>query len=96
MLVSVDQSDATAVDSVSFAVIAAIAEAEGVDPVEIEPPEYDALYDVVNPEALDSLFAQRPDGTARAGGRVEFPYCGYRVVVEADGDVEVYDTNNDR
>ena len=91
MLLSVDRSESSRSPSLSFEVIAAIAEREGVDPMDIEPPTYDALYDVINPEALDSLFAPREDGTPRAAGRVEFPFCGYQVVVTSDGTVEVED-----
>ncbi len=91
MLLSVDRSESSPESSLSFEVIAAVAEREGVDPTEIEPPTYDALYDVVNPEALDSLFAPREDGTPRAAGRVEFPFCGYQVVVTSDGTVEIDD-----
>jgi hypothetical protein len=91
MLLSVDRSDATVGQSVSFDVIAAVAEREGVDPVDLEPPEYDALYEVVNPEALDSLFGTRENGRQRPTGRVEFPFCGYHVVVTSDGEVEVSD-----
>lgn len=87
MLVSLDQSDTNEAGSLSFKVITAVAEREGVDPIELEPPEYEALYDVINPEALDSLFAPRQNGTARATGRVEFEFCGYDVVVTSDGDV---------
>lgn len=93
MLLATDQSNATESRPVSFDVIAAIADAEGVDPTEIEPPEYEALYDVVNPEALDALFAPREDGTPRTTGRIEFPYCGYYVVVDGDGEVELYESN---
>ncbi|SDK19752.1 HalOD1 output domain-containing protein [Natronorubrum texcoconense] len=96
MLLSVDRSDTAAVHSVSFDVIAAIAEREGVDPMDIEPPEYEALYDAINPEALDTLFAPREDGSPRASGRVEFPFCGYLVVVSSDGDVDVEELNNGR
>ena len=96
MLLSVDRSDTAAVNSVSFEVIAAIADAEGVDPMDIEPPEYDALYDVINPEALDALFAPREDGTPRGTGRVEFPFCGYQVVVTSDGEVDVRDQTGNR
>ncbi len=91
MLLSVDRSESSPESSLSFEVIAAVAEREGVDPTEIEPPTYDALYDVINPEALDSLFAPREDGTPRAAGRVEFPFCGYQVVVTSDGTVEIDD-----
>lgn len=91
MLLSVDRAKVAADRSVSYDVIAAVAEREGADPTAIEPPEYEALYDAVNPEALDSLFAPRTDGTERATGRVEFTFCGYDIVVTSDGDVEVYD-----
>jgi hypothetical protein len=96
MLLSVDQSDTAAGQSISFDVIAAVAEAEDIDPVELEPPEYDALYDVINPEALDSLFATRENGRQRPAGRVEFPFCGYQVVVTSDGDVDVSDPDGDQ
>ncbi|WP_090615862.1 HalOD1 output domain-containing protein [Natrinema salaciae] len=95
MLLSVDRSDATVGQSISFDVIAAVAEQEGVDPMELEPPEYEALYDVVNPEALDSLFEMRSNGQERPTGRVEFPFCGYHVVVRSDGEVEVADLDGD-
>ena len=91
MLLSVDRSEPTVGQSISFDVIAAVAEREGVDPLELEPPEYDALYDVINPEALDALFATRENGRQRPTGRIEFPYCGYQVVVTSDGEVEVSD-----
>ena len=96
MLLSSGSSDTTAVNSLSFEVITAVAEKEGVDPMEIEPPEYEALYDVVNPEALDSLFAPREDGTRRPTGRVEFVFCGYDVVVTSDGEVAVSERDGPR
>lgn len=89
MLVSADHTEEAATRSLSFRIIEAVAEREGIDAIEVEPPEYEALYDVLNPEALDSLFAPREDGTPRNGGRVEFAYCGYDVVVTSDGDVEL-------
>ncbi len=91
MLLSVDRSETTVEQSVSFDVIEAVAEREGVDPLDLEPPEYDALYDVINPEALDALFATRENGQERPTGRIEFPFCGYHVVVTSDGEVEVSD-----
>ncbi|WP_049920117.1 HalOD1 output domain-containing protein [Halobiforma nitratireducens] len=92
MLLSVDSVEGDDAQPLSFEVIAAIAEREGVDPTDIEPPEYDALYDVVNPEALDSLFAPREDGTPRGQGQIEFRFCGYDVVVTSEGDVDVTET----
>ncbi|QLG47611.1 HalOD1 output domain-containing protein [Natrinema halophilum] len=89
MLLSVDRSDSTVSQSISFEVIATVAEREGIDPTALEPPEYQALYEVINPEALDALFAPRENGRERPTGRVEFPFCGYHVVVSSDGEVTV-------
>ncbi|WP_255167282.1 HalOD1 output domain-containing protein [Natrononativus amylolyticus] len=92
MLLSVDRSDAKRHQSLSYEIVDAVAEREGVDATEIEPPEYEALYDVLNPEALEALFAPREDGTPRNPGRVEFTFCGYDMVVTSDGDVTVIET----
>lgn len=65
-------------------VVERIAEAEGVSPVELTPP----LCEVVDPDALDRLFAS----TATAGrmkGRVVFNYDGYEVSVHGDGYVSI-------
>lgn len=91
MLLSGDCSDTATAKPLSYEVITAVAEREGVEPTEIEPPEYDALYEVVNPEALDSLFAPRENGAPRATGYIEFDYCGYHIVVTSDGEIEVTD-----
>lgn len=68
--------------SVSQAVIDAIAAVEGTRPTELAPP----LYDVVDPEALDKVF----DGKASLG-KVVFNYNSYEVRVDADGHVAVKD-----
>lgn len=72
----------------SVRVVEAIAAAEGVDPAALEPP----LYDVVDPDALDTL----ADSLCRNGGqfdgvasRVEFTYRTYRVEVEMGNGVDV-------
>jgi len=70
--------------SVSNSVIATVAEAEDRDPTEISPP----LYEVINPEALDQLFAATPT-TGRMSGEVRFSYKGYEVTVSGDGYVSV-------
>jgi len=64
--------------SVSERVIEAVAEREDVRPTELSRP----LSDVIDPEALDSLFEPQPDGRPRSEGRVEFEYYGYTVVVD--------------
>ena len=70
-------------------IVGAIAEAEDVPIVEIEHPP---LFDVVDVAGIDDALFGRPeanrDGTE---SRVEFRYDGYKVCVEADGWVIVYD-----
>lgn len=75
--------------SLSQAVVEAIAEREGVDVTDVEPPEYEPLYEVVNPEALDALFAPTASGRPRPPGSVSFTYAGYDVTVYGDGRVEL-------
>ena len=70
-------------DVISTAVIAAIAERDGVEPTELERP----LYDVVDPDALNNLFAT--DRGVR--GHVVFSYEGYEVHVNSEGDVRISD-----
>ncbi|MFB9806943.1 HalOD1 output domain-containing protein [Haladaptatus pallidirubidus] len=45
------------------------------------------LYDVVNPDALDKLFA--PTRKTERHGTVTFKYCGFQVTVNADRTVEL-------
>jgi len=68
--------------STSQRVIDAVAETTGNDPTEVGP-----LYHVVDPDALDNLFAST-SGTGRTSGRIEFTFAGCEVVVDADGTVE--------
>ncbi|RBI58777.1 hypothetical protein DMJ13_25880 [halophilic archaeon] len=60
-----------------------VAAQKGVNPTTLDP-----LYEVINPEALENLFAPQFDGTSRTDGRVEFAYSGYRVTVTSDGDIQ--------
>ena len=66
-------------ESVSTAVVEAVAAQMDVLPTEL--PE--KLHDVIDPDSLNSLFTSgnSTDGT------VTFTYCGYTVTVTADGDV---------
>lgn len=60
----------------SEAVLAAVAEREGVAEDELEPP----LFDAINPESLDTLFRE-------SEGAVTFEYAGYDVTVDSEGRV---------
>jgi len=64
-------------DRISLYIVNCVAEKEHTDPLELPP-----LYDAVDPDALDDLFASgRQNGTAQSG-RIEFQYNGYTVIVE--------------
>lgn len=67
----------------SQAVIEAVAEAEGVEPVELSQP----LFEVVDPDALDRFFGTLP--CHRSIRRASFMYMDYRVTIHPDGDVEL-------
>ena len=64
-------------------VVAAVAEATGVEPLELEP-----LYTVVDPDALNRLFD--PSSPARSPFvEMRFSMAGCDVVVHCDGEVVV-------
>ena len=69
-------------DSLSDAVVDALADAEGVDPLELDP-----LYEAIDPDALDALFDPTDDD--RRTGRVEFRTSGYRVEVTSTGRIHL-------
>ncbi|AGB39516.1 HalOD1 output domain-containing protein [Natronococcus occultus] len=67
----------------SVAIANAVATYRDIDATELEP-----LYYVINPEALERLFAPRADGL-RSEGSVTFEYNGCSVTVTADGEIRV-------
>ncbi|WP_255170562.1 HalOD1 output domain-containing protein [Natrononativus amylolyticus] len=71
--------DPTRDDSLVCVIVDAVATAAGCDPLEVEP-----LYDCLDPEALEGLFAPRRSAEARAGS-VSFPIHDH-VVTVVDGD----------
>ncbi|MFP8954949.1 HalOD1 output domain-containing protein [Natrialbaceae archaeon A-arb3/5] len=83
--------DKTPIPPPTQAIIEAIAAHEGVDVTEIEPPAYDPLYTVIDPEALDTLFRTPTDSS---NARVHLEYEGYEIVVYSDGNVDVSDPSS--
>ncbi|WP_227380349.1 HalOD1 output domain-containing protein [Haladaptatus halobius] len=71
-------------DSLTERIITTVAEIDGQSVDELEP-----LYNAINPEALESLFASRADGSSRPDGEVSFQYAGYWVTVSSEGAVEI-------
>ncbi|WP_254546402.1 HalOD1 output domain-containing protein [Halomarina pelagica] len=72
----------------SVGLVLAVAEVEGVDPLELR----DSLYSAVDPECLDGLFGPRMNGALRLDGCVSFRCCGYDLTVAGDGTITVRDS----
>lgn len=72
-------------ESVSTAVLEAIRECE-----KPEFPHTRTLFEVLDPDALDDLFAPMSDGIPRPGGRVSFCFENHRVVVQHGEYIEVH------
>lgn len=66
-------------------IIDALAEAAGVDPVDLPP-----LYEFVDPEAINALFDRR-DGPTATEGILSFGVETWNVFVRADGRIRVCD-----
>jgi len=65
-------------------IVQKVADAEGVDPMALQP----RLYDVIDPESLERLF--KDSQRARASDlSVQFEYNGLIVQIDADGDISL-------
>ncbi|WP_435074257.1 HalOD1 output domain-containing protein [Halorubrum sp. HHNYT27] len=64
--------------STTVAIVRAVAEAKSVSPGELP-----IMADVIDPEAIDSLFDSDP-AVGRSGVALSFDYCGYSVQVSDD------------
>ncbi len=73
-------------DLPTTAIIDAVAEAAGVDPLDLPP-----LFDLVDADALDQLFSH-PNGTAEAETMLGFTVETWNVFVHAEGHIRVCDT----
>ena len=71
-------------NSISQRVVSAVADARDEDPLELPP-----LYEVIDLDALDSLFNSGLPGGATGPGRVTFTFDDHEVVVHSNGDVDV-------
>jgi len=66
-------------------IVERVAEAEGTEPSELEKP----LFDVVDPDSLDTIFESMQSGPTRDVGQLEFEYHGYQVIATAEGGVSL-------
>lgn len=78
--------DWTKFETVCDAVVTAVAAVSDDDPAAIEP-----LYESVDPDSLDNLFATKNRSRDHLAGSVEFEYHGYLLVVKANGRGYVYE-----
>lgn len=67
----------------STSVVEAIAAERGVSPEDLRAP----LYEYLDPDALDAIFAPRNGESNRHHGRIEFTALGCDVVVEGTGEI---------
>lgn len=58
-----------------------VADAAGVDPLDLDP-----LYDVVDPEVVETLL-ETPSVSPESS--IRFTYAGFEVTVEGEGDISV-------
>ncbi|MCU4924623.1 hypothetical protein OB905_01305 [Halobacteria archaeon AArc-dxtr1] len=70
-------------DGVHEQIITAVAAIEQVDPIDLPP-----LFDAIDPDALEALFASTGIGGDRIG-TIEFPYAGHTVSVVFEDSVVV-------
>lgn len=68
-------------ESVSEAIIETVAEAEGLDPLQLDPP----LGTELDPDALDQLFRSNATGPTTSVEHVTLTYHGYEVTAFSDG-----------
>lgn len=71
-------------ETVSEAVVYAVAEQTGSDPSALVP-----LHSAVDPDALNRLFDRNQFGLGGSSVQVTFTYAGCEVVISADGTVQV-------
>lgn len=69
------------------AIVATIADAEGVSQTDVKSPR---LYDIVDVSGIENAFFRGEDATRQ--GAVEFRYTEYLVEVRSDGWIGVYES----
>lgn len=72
--------------SLEFTIIRAVCAIAGVQ----ETALGDVLYDCVDPDALEALFAPSEDRNRTASAGVWFRFAGHWVVARAGGDIAIY------
>ncbi|MFB6139708.1 MAG: HalOD1 output domain-containing protein [Halosimplex sp.] len=78
-------------DELTTAIVFAVADAEGVDPSDLDVPP---LYECVDAPALEDTFfgPETARGPRQGSGTVSFRYADYLVNVRSDGWIRVFET----
>lgn len=71
--------------TVTETVVHALSDVTGMDVTDADF----ALYDYVDPDSLDRIFAPMHDGTPRSTGYLSFAVAGHQVTVYATGQVSI-------
>ncbi|WP_254522722.1 HalOD1 output domain-containing protein [Natrinema caseinilyticum] len=71
-------------DSLTTTIVSTVAELSESDPTEVE-----RLYDQIDPESLETLFAPTSGTAGRNIGQVSFQLDAYSITVHATGDIVV-------
>lgn len=71
-------------DLLTEQIVTTIVETDGQSVYELK-----SLYNLIDTEALDAVFAPHSDGTSRPVGEVSFQYEGYWVTVSNKGVIEL-------
>ncbi|SER72970.1 HalOD1 output domain-containing protein [Natrinema salaciae] len=71
-------------DSLTSTIVSTVAALSGSDPTEVE-----RLYDRIDPESLETLFAPTSGPATRNTGQVSFRLDAYTITVHATGDIVV-------
>lgn len=70
--------------SASESIVTAVADAEGVSPLDLP-----SLYSSIDPDALDAIVASLNGARGGPGGAITFAYGSYEVTVYGSGDVSL-------
>lgn len=73
--------------SLAHQIITEVASREGVHPLDLEVP----LYDAVDPEALEALFTRPRNQHTESTLTLSFTYYDYEITVDSDRSVSVSD-----
>ena len=76
-------------DAPSTAIVTAVAEEAGAEPMDLDP-----LFRVIDPDGLDCLLSPTDGSQTPHSVGVEFEYQGFYIVVKANGMGYLYEQNS--